>query len=245
LAALNTNTDSNIHHKGRVDLVTDTDRKVEEYIIKTLAARFPTSRFLAEESSDSQSEVLSDEPTWVIDPIDGTTNFVHKFPVFCVSIALAMSGKVVVGVVYNPLLNELFTATLGGGSFLNGTPIHVAHADSLDKAVIATNVGVDRTPEGAEFLTKNIKNLLLNNVRSIRCSGSSAWEMSSVASGRLDAFYEKGIHSWDIAAASLIVTEAGGMVAGMDGTPLDLANRQVLCGNKTLVPIIAHVLSLR
>jgi len=116
---------------------------------------------------------------------------------------------VVVGVVYNPVLNELFTATLMGGAFLNGVPIHVSPVSRLDRAVIATNVGVDRSVAGVEYITKNITKFLQNNVQSIRCNGSSAWEMSSVASGRLDAFYEKGIHAWDIAAASLIVTEAG------------------------------------
>jgi len=244
LLALHSNNDSNVHHKSDIDLVTDTDRKVEKFIIETLTTHFPTSLFLAEESADSsKGESLSLDPTWVIDPIDGTTNFVHKHPVFCVSIALAISGKVVVGVVYNPILNELFTATLMGGAFLNGAPIHVSPVSRLDKAVIATNVGVDRSVEGVEYITKNITKFLQNNVQSIRCNGSSAWEMSSVASGRLDAFYEKGIHAWDIAAASLIVTEAGGVVRRLDGGPLDLADRQVLCGNENIVKLVADVLN--
>lgn len=243
LAALHTNTDDNVHHKGRVDLVTDTDRKVEAEVMRILKEKFPHTHFLAEESTEAAKEVLSNEPTWIIDPIDGTTNFVHKHPVFCVSIALAIAGNVVVGVVYNPQLNELFTATRRGGARLNGVKISVSRADSLEKAVVATNVGVDRTPEGVEFLTKNIQKLLLNNVQSIRCNGSSAWEMSSVACGRLDAFYEKGIHSWDIAAASLIVTEAGGVVTSFEpGSTLDLLNRRVLCGNRAIVDIISNLL---
>jgi len=248
LSALNTNTDENVHLKGSVDLVTDTDRKVESFVISSLTKHFPSSRFLAEEdvsttsTTDSNTEVLSDLPTWIIDPIDGTTNFVHKYPIFCVSIALAVGKQVVVGVVFNPFLNELFTATKGGGAFLNELPIRVANATSLDKAVIATNIGVDRTPEGAEFLIQNLRRLLLNNVQSTRSGGSSAWEMSSVACGRLDAFYERGIHSWDIAAASLIVTEAGGVVTSLDGSPLDLLNRQVLCGNRHIVDIISKLL---
>jgi len=243
LDALHTNTDDNVHLKGRVDLVTDTDRKVEIEVMQALKEKYPQSHFLAEESTDSAKESLSSYPTWIIDPIDGTTNFVHKYPIFCVSIALAVEGQVVVGVVFNPLLNELFTATLGGGAKLNEAPIKVGIATSLDKAVIATNVGVDRTPEGAEFLTQNIKKLLLNNVQSIRCGGSAAWEMSSVACGRLDAFYEKGIHSWDIAAASLIVMEAGGVVTSLEpGSSLDLLNRRVLCGNRVIVDTISNLL---
>lgn len=245
LEALHTNTASNVHLKGAVDLVTDTDRKVEAYIMSTLREKFPSTRVLAEEevaTPTSRGEVLGDEPTWIVDPIDGTTNFVHKFPVFCVSIALALSRRVVVGVVLNPLLGELFTATLGGGAFLNNVPIRVAGAATLDKAVVATNIGVDRTPEGAEFLIENLRKLLLNNVQSTRSSGSSAWEMSSVACGRLDAFYERGIHSWDIAAASLLVTEAGGVVTSLDGSPMNLLNRQVLCGNQNIVTIISNLL---
>jgi len=126
--------------------------------------------------------------------------------------------------------------------FLNGTPLRVSNPLSLDKAVIATNVGVDRTPEGAEFLTQNLRKLLLNNVQSLRSNGSAAWEMSSVACGRLDAFYERGIHSWDIAAASLLVTEAGGIVTSLNGGPMDLLNRQVLCGNQHIVGIISNLL---
>jgi fructose-1,6-bisphosphatase/inositol monophosphatase family enzyme len=243
--AVNTNTDANVHLKGRVDLVTDTDRKVEGYIISTLKEVFPSSRFLAEEevsATEGDSEVLSADPTWIIDPIDGTTNFVHKHPVFCVSIALAIGKQVVVAVVFNPVLGELFTATRGGGAFLNGVPIRVASAASLDKAVVATNVGVDRTPEGAEFLTQNLRKLLLNNVQSIRSNGSAAWEMSSVACGRLDVFYERGIHSWDIAAASLLITEAGGVVANLDGSELNLLSRQILCGNQNMVNIISNLL---
>eukprot|EP00026_Physarum_polycephalum_P008256 Phypoly_transcript_08336.p1 GENE.Phypoly_transcript_08336~~Phypoly_transcript_08336.p1 ORF type:complete len:365 (+),score=47.12 Phypoly_transcript_08336:100-1095(+) len=238
----------NVHLKSPVDLVTDTDRKVEGFLIKTLLTHYPQSKFLAEEDVSSaesetvgkKAEVLGDEPTWIIDPIDGTTNFVHKYPIFCVSIALAVGKQVVVGVVYNPQLNELFTATRGGGAFLNGNPIHVASTASLDKAIISTNIGVDRTPEGAEFLTQNLRTLLLNNVQSTRSGGSSAWEMSSVACGRLDAFYEQGIHSWDIAAASLLVQEAGGVVTSLNGSPLDLLNRQVLCGNQQIDYLLSY-----
>lgn len=246
LAALDDYQDMHVHLKSQVDLVTDTDRKVESFVITSLTTRFPGSVVLAEEdvssNEASKGEVLGQEPTWIIDPIDGTTNFVHRYPIFCVSIALAIEKQVVVGVVYNPQLKELFTATKGGGAFLNGKPIHVANAASLDRAVIATNIGIDRTPEGAEFLTQNLRKLLLNNVQSTRSGGSSAWEMSSVACGRLDAFYERGIHSWDIAAASLLVTEAGGVVASLDGSAFDLLNRQVLCGNQQIVKIVSSLL---
>eukprot|EP01111_Echinosteliopsis_oligospora_P002752 TRINITY_DN1422_c0_g1_i1.p1 TRINITY_DN1422_c0_g1~~TRINITY_DN1422_c0_g1_i1.p1 ORF type:complete len:277 (-),score=86.71 TRINITY_DN1422_c0_g1_i1:64-894(-) len=234
-----------VHHKGLIDLVTDTDRKVEQHIIKQLTTKYKDSTVLAEEdSSASNKEILTNEPTWIIDPIDGTTNYVHQFPNYCVSIALAFDQQIVLGVVYHPVLDEMCWATKGGGAFLNGNKIKIATtADTLSKAVVATNVGYDRTPEGVDWMLSNLKGLLLNNVQSIRCCGSAAWDMVSVGIGRLDVFYEKGIHAWDIAAASIIVKEAGGVVVDLSGAPLNLMNRRVLCGNATIVDVVRLVLS--
>jgi len=233
-------TETNVQHKGIVDLVTDTDKSVEAYVIGELTKVYPESSFLAEESAASTYS-LYDAPTWIIDPIDGTTNFVHKLPLFCVSIALSVNKQIVLGVIYVPLVDELFTAVKGKGSFLNGKPIHVAGATKLQQAVVGTNVGYDRSPANVDYITGKIKLLMLNEVQSIRCAGSAASEMVAVACGRLDIFYERGIHPWDIAAASIIVTEAGGVVTDISGQPLDLLSRRVMCGNKNIVEVVTTI----
>jgi len=230
-------TDANVYHKGIVDLVTDTDKSVEAYVIGELTKAYPETSFLAEESASS-TYTLYDAPTWIIDPIDGTTNFVHKLPLFCVSIALSVNKQIVLGVIYVPLVDELFTAVKGKGAFLNGKPIHVAAATKLQQAVVGTNVGYDRTPANVDYITEKIKLLLLNEVQSIRSQGSAASEMVAVACGRLDVFYERGIHPWDIAAGSIIVTEAGGVVTDITGQPLDLLSRRVMSGNKNIVDVV-------
>jgi len=242
MQGLQSNTDASVHHKGTVDLVTDTDKKVESYVISELTKAFPTSVFLAEESASSSYD-LSDAPTWIIDPIDGTTNFVHKLPMFCVCIGLSIKKQILLGVVYNPALDELFTAVKGKGAFLNEKPIRVAQAKKLQQAVVSTNFGYDRSPANVEYTLGKLSILLLNEVQSLRSGGSAACEMCSVACGRLDSFYEKGIHPWDIAAATVIVEEAGGVVRDISGAPLDLLSRRVMCGNKEIVEIISTLFS--
>jgi len=237
-----------LEYKGVTDLVTQTDKAVESYIFSTLGGYFPDHLFLGEETHSSQKSSnkgynWTEKPTWIVDPIDGTTNFVHRFPFVCVSIALAINRKVVVGVVYNPILEEFYRATLGGGAFMNDKPIKVADTEIIEKAVVATNVGYDRTEEGINFMMSNMKNLLLNNVRSMRSGGSAAVEICSVASGRLDVFYEFGIHPWDIAAAGLIATEAGAVFVDPSGIEIDLESRRVLVGNKDIVSHMVRVLA--
>lgn len=238
MQGLQSNTDASVHHKGTVDLVTDTDKKVESFVISELTKSYPTSEFLAEESASS-SYNLSDAPTWIIDPIDGTTNFVHKLPMFCVCIALSIKKEILLGVVFNPALDELFTATKRKGAFLNGKRISVASAAKLQQAVVSTNFGYDRSPANVEYTLTKLQALLLNEVQSLRSGGSAACEMCSVACGRLDAFYERGIHPWDIAAGTIIVEEAGGIVRDISGGPLDLLSRRVMCGNKQIVEIVS------
>ncbi|KYQ89637.1 inositol-phosphate phosphatase [Tieghemostelium lacteum] len=231
-----------IEYKGAVDLVTDTDKAVEEHIIKTLTTKYPFTKILGEESTKDGIYGWTDEPTWIIDPIDGTTNFVHRFPLFCVSIALAYKKEVVVGVIYCPTLNETFTATLGGGAYLNGEKISVSQVDNLQHAVIATNVGYDRSKSGIDFMLGNLSNILNQNVQSIRFSGTAAWEMASVSCGRIDCFYEWGIHPWDIAAASILITEAGGVVVDPTNTKVNMESRKVLCGNPKIVELVSKQL---
>jgi len=237
--------DKVVESKGIADIVTDTDKKVEEYIFSTLGAAFPTHKFLGEESHSS-SKISNynwgNDPTWIIDPIDGTTNFVSRLPFLCASIGLAIGKEPILGVIYNPILEELFWAVKGGGAFLNGKQIHVSKIEDLESAVISTNVGYDRTPEGIAFMLSNVKNLLDEKVRSIRMQGSAAMDMCGVACGRLECFYECGVHPWDIAAATIIVTEAGGVVLDPFGEPVDLESRRVLSGPRNLVSKVSSVL---
>jgi len=235
-----------------IDLVTKIDKQVESFIIEEIKKDFPDHKILAEESWNNESTNESyydfgDSPTWIIDPIDGTTNFVHKYPMVCISIGFAINRRVVVGIVYNPILNELFTAIQGKGAYLNlSTKLAVSQVKHLSEALIATNVGYDRTEEGANFMTGMLKGLLLNNVRSIRSEGTAAMDLCGVACGRLDAFYEFGVHPWDLAAGLLIVHEAGGVLIdplSLDGKLVDIETRRLIAGNKDITKVIANILS--
>jgi len=234
--------DKEIQHKGLVDLVTQTDKAVEKFAIETIRKEFPQHEFLAEESFDGTKYGLTEAPTWIIDPIDGTTNFVHKQPFLCISIALCVNMKIMIGCCYNPIQEELFHAVRGQGAYLNGKKIHVADAKQLHHAVVATNVGYDRSPEGIQFMTSNIKNLLEHNIQSLRCGGTAAMEICSVACGRFDVFYEFGIHPWDIAAGILMVEEAGGSVVDpITGGPLSLGSRRVFVCVPAILKVFSYV----
>ncbi|PRP83701.1 inositol-phosphate phosphatase [Planoprotostelium fungivorum] len=228
----------NIEYKGLIDMVTNTDKEVEGRIISKIKEKYPSHKILAEESYTPQTAetnttgsqyIFDDQPTWVVDPIDGTTNFVHGYIFVCISIALCINKKPIIGVVYNPILDELYTATKGGGAFLNGQSINVSKTTSVTHSVVSTNYGYDRTSEGADFMLGNVKSLLMNNVQSIRSEGSAAVALCLVAAGRTEAFYEFGIHPWDIAAGVLMIEEAGGvMLDPLDGSELHLESKRVL-----------------
>lgn len=181
-----------------------------------------------------ESEIITDSPTWIIDPIDGTTNFVHRFPFSCISIALAINKKVVVGIVFNPVLNEMFTAIRGQGAKLNNQPIQVSKNNILKYALIATGFPYERDDATLDHLLSNIK-IVLQNCRAIRRAGSAALDMCYVARGVFDIYYEAGVHSWDIAAGSLIVEESGGYVMDMYDEPFSLSLRRIAAGNEELV----------
>lgn len=219
-------------HKGAVDLVTETDKAVEKLVISRLQERFPTHLFLGEETTEK--EVITNEPTWCIDPIDGTTNFVHRYPFSAVCIALCIDKTPVVGVVHNPILGETFYAAKGQGAFLNGKPLSVSPTTELSQAVVATNIGYDRTEKGIDFTLGNLRALLLRSVRAVRLCGSAALGVCDVAVGRVDAYYEWGVRSWDIAAAVCIAREAGAVAMDPSLQELDLTSRRVLvcCSTK-------------
>jgi inositol-phosphate phosphatase/L-galactose 1-phosphate phosphatase len=236
-----------------VDLVTQTDKACEDHILGTLKARYPDHAFIGEESSftgpgataPSGPLELTDAPTWIVDPLDGTTNFVHGYPRVTVSIGLAVKKELVVGVIYNPIMEELCSAVRGGGAHLNGRRVHVGSASAVTDALICNNIGASRAPEVNALSCARLLALLQANSRGLRNSGSAAQNMMHVACGRLDAYFEDGFGGpWDVAAGAVIVKEAGGVCSDHLGGPfvLKAGKGQVLCGNSAVVQDVARVL---
>jgi len=217
---------SEIMYKGSVDLVTRFDRLAQDMIFRRLAEAFPDHSFLAEEGL---SRAGSSEYRWVIDPLDGTTNFAHTFPVFCVSIALELSGSALLGVVYDPTRHELFEATRGGGARLNGRSISVSTVAELGKSLLATGFPYDIRTSGEN----NVREFgeFIFRAQAVRRCGSAALDLCYVACGRFDGFWELKLKPWDVAAGALIVTEAGGVVSSFEGGPFDISAGRALASN--------------
>ncbi|MBB3112598.1 myo-inositol-1(or 4)-monophosphatase [Paenibacillus phyllosphaerae] len=219
------------------DLVTEVDKGSEKMIKSLIQTHFPDHSFLGEEgvepgpeaSAKALQSVRDAEYLWIVDPVDGTTNFVHGFPFFSVSIALAYKGEVIVGVVYDPMRDELFVAEKGKGAYVRGKRMTVSPDDTLKCSLIATGFPADPT----YALPLNMKGLqaLVPEVRNIRSGGSAALHMAYVASGRLSGFWEFGLNAWDLAAGSLLVTESGGHVTDTKGSLYDIGVRNVVATN--------------
>ncbi|KAM3603987.1 uncharacterized protein V6R79_004937 [Siganus canaliculatus] len=219
-----------------VDLVTQTDQKVEQLIIQSVKEKFPTHRFIGEESvAAGEACVLTDDPTWIIDPIDGTTNFVHGFPFVAVSIGFTINKQVEFGVVYSCLEDKMFTARRGRGAFCNGEPLQVSHQDDVKQSIVATEFGSNRDPEIVDKIFCSLRNILSIPVHGVRGAGTAAINLCLVASGSVEAYYEIGIHVWDVAAGSLIVSEAGGVLMDVEGGELDLMSRRILAANNRTI----------
>ncbi|MGZ3181323.1 MAG: inositol monophosphatase family protein [Telluria sp.] len=203
-----------VTEKQHNDFVTDVDQQAEQAIIEILSKAYPEHKFLAEESGPSSGLNDETEYCWIVDPIDGTTNFMHGFPQYCVSIALAQRGVVTLGLVYDPVRNDLFTAEKGAGAFLNDKRIRVTKTDRLAKALLASGHG-----PGPEALNEYLKMYALMSERSqaVRKAGSAALDLANVAAGRCDGYFEKNLKPWDIAAGALLVAEAGGIVGEFNG----------------------------
>ncbi len=215
-----------IEHKGAIDLVTAIDRRSEKEILSIIGRAFPGHGVLAEESDPLAGDA---EHLWVVDPLDGTTNYSRGFPYFCVSVALARAGRVIVAAVYQPLLDEMFTAIRGRGALRNGAPLSVSSQANLDQAFLATGFPYDirrsrRTnlDHFARFATRCL---------AIRRAGAAALDLAYVAAGRFDGFWELKLRPWDIAAASLLVEEAGGSITGITGRPWRLPVRDIVASN--------------
>lgn len=221
---------------GDWDLVTEYDRKIEDIIIGKLKRAFPDHKFIAEESTGKELPELTDVPTWIIDPIDGTTNFIHGFPHTCVVIGLAVKKEVVLGIVYNPILEQLFTARKGRGAFLNGHPIQVSKVQDLSKALVCMESGFIKIDDLREKMVERIQDVI-KAAQGIRTLGVAALTLCYIALGIVEAYYIEGpgISTWDIAAASLIISEAGGVVLDrVTGEPIDIMKPRAVaaCNDK-------------
>jgi myo-inositol-1(or 4)-monophosphatase len=226
--------------KGPNDFVTEVDQAAERIIIETLLTAYPDHAILAEESGRSMGSHTSDY-VWIIDPLDGTTNFIHGFPQYAVSIALAFKGKVEQAVVYDPARNDLFYATKGRGAFMNDKRLRVSKRIRLADALIGTGFPFRKGDNFKRYM--KIFEELMPLCAGLRRPGAAALDLCYVAAGWYDAFFETGLHPWDVAAGSLIVTEAGGLVGNFTGEADFLYQREVLAGSPKvyaqLVPILA------
>ena len=217
-----------IQFKGDIDLVTDADHGSEKTIVSILRSRFPDHQILAEEGSTGGESTLY---RWIIDPLDGTTNYAHCYPHFAVSIALERSGSVVLGVVYDPVLDEMFVARSGEGAHLNGQPLQVSSVDQLLRALLCTGFPYDRSQFPASLRRWEY---FVRRAQGVRRDGSAALDLCYVAAGRFDAFWEDHLSPWDVAAAALIAREAGGRVTNFRGENVDLSQGDVAATNGLL-----------
>jgi len=214
--------DRTVTYKGRIDLVTDSDKASESELIAYVRGHFPDSTILSEESGLSSGGELR----WFIDPLDGTTNYAHRVPHFCVSLAAQGPDGLLAAAIFDPVRGELFSAAKGQGAALNGIPLRASAVETLERALLCTGFPYDvrERPE----VPLGLFNRLIRHAQGVRRMGSAALDLAYVAAGRFDGFFEFGLKPWDIAAGALLVMEAGGAMTRVDGEPLDLSIGDVL-----------------
>jgi myo-inositol-1(or 4)-monophosphatase len=224
-----------IEYKGDVDLVTVADRSSEKLIVERLQARWPEHGIVGEEGTRSETDA---EYRWYVDPLDGTTNFAHGYPVFCISIALARrDGQLEAGVLYDPTRDEMFAAERGAGAVMNGKPIQVSKTTTLAESILGTGF-----PSHKRHKNPNIHfyHQITLRTHGVRRAGSAALDLCNVASGRFDGFWEFNLNPWDTAAGVLIVEEAGGKVSRFDGSPFRLNSSETLASNGLVHDALLH-----
>ncbi len=209
-----------VREKNRHDLVTDADVDAQRAVAQTIALRYPDHALLGEES-DHHLRPGENEYCWIVDPLDGTTNYVHGFPAWCVSVAVCLGNTLLAAAIFDPVKNELFTAAIGQGADLDGQPLRVSDCESVANALVASSL-----PATVRHDSPDLRSLvaLATTCRGVRRTGSAALNLAYVASGRLDAFTAAQIFPWDVAAGVLLVSEAGGVVTGVRGEPFELYN---------------------
>lgn len=226
-----------VHQKAHNDFVTEVDRASEAAIIEVISSAYPGHSILAEESGLKNEGA---DPQWIIDPLDGTTNFIHGFPYYCVSIGLAQKGQITQAVVYDPTRNDLFTASKGGGAYLNDRRIRVAKRDRLADALIGTGFPYSGKGDFRGYLA--LFQQMTEACAGLRRPGAAALDLANVAAGRMDGFFEQGLKAWDMAAGSLLITEAGGLVGDYCGNSGYLERDEIVAGNPKIfaqmIPIL-------
>lgn len=229
-----------VTEKGHNDFVTEVDKAAELAIIEVLKTAYPDHAILAEESGASANLHDENGNVWIIDPIDGTTNFIHGFPQYCVSIALQQRGQITQAVVYDPTRNDLFTASKGAGAYLNEKRIRVSRRDRMADALIGTGFPFRGTDHLDEYM--KMFRIMTERCAGLRRPGAAALDLAYVAAGRLDGFFEKGLQPWDVAAGSLLITEAGGIVGNFSGESDYLYKGDVIAGTpKIFAQMIAQL----
>jgi len=220
-----------VSNKGDIDLVTEADLASEKLIIERIKTHYPRHAILAEESGATEGINTVTGQTdwrWIVDPLDGTTNYAHGYPCFCVSIALERAGSIELGVIYDPVRDEVFAAERGQGATLNDRSIRVSEVDDLNAAMLCTGFpyNVRERPDFA----RDFVNFTMN-AQAVRRDGSAALDLAYLACGRFDGFWEDGLNAWDIAAGVILIEEAGGRISDFDGAPLDIFTPKVLASN--------------
>ncbi len=219
-----------VEHKGEIDLVTDADRAAEALIVEAIQHQFPDHKILAEE--EGAVGPASSTSQWVVDPLDGTTNFAHRFPYFSVSTAFLQDDELLLGVVYDPMADEMYTAVRGEGAWLNDHPIAVSYTDTLQRSLLATGFPYNVASTDRDNVEEYRH--LVRRTQGVLRLGSAALDLCQVAAGRLDGFWEFELKPWDTAAGALIVQEAGGTVTTLDGKTFSIESGEVLASNGRL-----------
>jgi myo-inositol-1(or 4)-monophosphatase len=233
--------DINVSFKGDINLVTEADLASEKLIIEKIRSHYPKHRILAEESGESIAVVDGDKRwKWIIDPLDGTTNYAHGYPCFCVTIALELDGEIVIGATFDPTRDEMFSAERGRGATLNNRQIRVSDTEKLGDALIVT--GFPYNFKEKESFAKHLTDFLLKS-RGVRRDGSAAIDMAYVACGRFDGFWEEGLHAWDVAAGVLFIEEAGGRVSYYDNSKFSIYEPPICASNNLIHAEMLQVLA--
>ena len=226
-----------VRSKQANDFVTQIDQASEQAIMETVRKAYPDHGFLCEESGADRPDA---ETVWIIDPLDGTTNFIHGFPQYCVSIAVRSRGALAHAVVYDPIRNELFTASKGGGAFLNDRRIRVSKAVKLNEALVGTGFPFKELSR-LDLYTRQLQTMM-KTCAGVRRAGSAALDLAYVACGRLDAFWELGLSPWDMAAGALLIQEAGGLVGDLRGEQTYLDSGDISTATPKIFPALLEAL---
>jgi len=231
-----------VEQKGAIDLVTEADLAAERLIVERIRSYYPRHAILAEEGGAVVEFERQAEHKWIIDPLDGTTNYAHGYPCFCVSIALERAGEIVVGVIYDPSRDEMFAAERGEGTTLNGRRARVSNVEDLNSALLCTGFPYDVRDRG-DF-ARHFTNFIMH-AQGVRRDGSAALDLAYVACGRFEGFWEEGLRPWDVAAGALLIEEAGGRVSRYDDSPYDVYAPPIMASNGLVHEQMMRVLAMR